>query len=69
MKRRSVGGKQRFGQARADQDADEKRDRQQRENRAGDFQNTTRAPPAAALLIVEYGLARLHAFMSNEPSV
>src|ERR1700739_1436986 len=69
MERRPVSGKQRLGQTRADKDADEKRDGQQSENRAGDFQKAARSPPSAALLVVKYRLARFHTFISNERSV
>src|ERR1700686_5009087 len=69
MERGPVGRKQRHGQSGTDENIDQKRDGQQGKKRAADFQNTAGAPPSAALLIVEYGLARLHAFISNEPSV
>src|ERR1700686_3258988 len=69
MERGPVGRKQRHGQSGTDENIDQKRDGQQGKKRAADFQNTAGAPPTAALLIVEYGLARLHTFISSEPSV
>jgi hypothetical protein len=72
MKSHTIRGKQGLRQSRTDQDINQKRDGQQSKKRAADFQNTAGAPPSAAALIVEYGLARLHTIISSissQPSV